>query len=271
MPLAPLGDWRKSKSSGLRKYLRQSYYLLTSASLQETVATSIEMSDLIVSAGMGMALGICLVTFNTRNSKFYLENYESNRKKSHTKRKVESHAHDDGSDSTDTPIDGQCSENSNSCNNLNDNDTTARTFKGSKMRSNPSVETLEMLYGVKETDVLQDQNMITESDKSGESKMDHLQDSQPQEVDIDSNPNNSQPSGDEMPADVSLDDIKNSSIIDLIMFSVMVGFIGYAVNEATDGDFMRIIVAIFSKEFEALGLKEYFERVRIEDMKSSDL
>lgn len=57
---------------------------------------------------------------------------------------------------------------------------------------------------------------------------------------------------------------QRSSIIKIVEWGLFVGMIGaglFALNSVSEGNFARIMVGIFPVEFEALGLKEYFERV----------
>mmetsp|Transcript_18337 Transcript_18337/g.16619 ORF Transcript_18337/g.16619 Transcript_18337/m.16619 type:complete len:117 (+) Transcript_18337:1-351(+) len=52
-----------------------------------------------------------------------------------------------------------------------------------------------------------------------------------------------------------------SYIINKLISLLLIIIMGYVINIFTDGNFVRIIVAIFPKEFEVLGLKDYFEKV----------
>jgi hypothetical protein len=118
--------------------------------------------------------------------------------------------------------------------------------KSTLNKTNKSVETLELLYGVKETDVIQDQTVNSPSDGKIHQRL---------PVDSDA------PSQDNSSDDDSLHR-SSFSIIDWVVFIVMILFIGHVINEFSGGDFLRLLAAIFSREFEALGLREYVDRVR---------
>lgn len=63
-----------------------------------------------------------------------------------------------------------------------------------------------------------------------------------------------------IPGDMDLS-VSPSYIIDWIVFLIIACVVIYGINIASDGDFGRIIVAVFPTEFEALGLKHYIESV----------
>ena len=48
---------------------------------------------------------------------------------------------------------------------------------------------------------------------------------------------------------------------DFIILAILIGIFCFCVNKSTDGNFGRIVAAIFPREFGALGLKEYLERL----------
>ncbi len=58
------------------------------------------------------------------------------------------------------------------------------------------------------------------------------------------------------------DGISIYKIIDWILIISAVLGLAYLLNKSTSGDFMRVIVGIFPTEAKALGIKDYFERVK---------
>lgn len=50
-------------------------------------------------------------------------------------------------------------------------------------------------------------------------------------------------------------------ILDGFVIFILLAIFCYFFNVSTNGDFGRVLVGLFPKEFEALGLKEYFERL----------
>jgi hypothetical protein len=54
-------------------------------------------------------------------------------------------------------------------------------------------------------------------------------------------------------------------ILDGFVIVILLGLFCYFFNRSTNGDFARILVGLFPREFEALGLKEYFERLSPDD------
>ena len=58
-------------------------------------------------------------------------------------------------------------------------------------------------------------------------------------------------------------------ILDGFVIFILLAIFCYFFNLSTNGDFGRILVGLFPKEFEALGLKEYFERLSPGDPRHS--
>jgi hypothetical protein len=110
-------------------------------------------------------------------------------------------------------------------------DSPAKPFS----KRNRSIDALEQIYGVKEADVMNDQ------------------------------------SANHHPNDVNADQDKQEKVMDnpidlfyfieWIIFIAFICIVCYLVNESTGGDLARMLVGMFPREFEVLGLKEYFERI----------
>ena len=58
-------------------------------------------------------------------------------------------------------------------------------------------------------------------------------------------------------------------VLDGFVMFILLAIFCYFFNVSTNGDFARILVGLFPKEFEALGLKEYFERLSPDDPRYS--
>jgi hypothetical protein len=54
-------------------------------------------------------------------------------------------------------------------------------------------------------------------------------------------------------------------ILDGFVIVILLALFCYFFNNSTNGDFARVLVGLFPREFEALGLKEYFERLSPDD------
>ena len=54
-------------------------------------------------------------------------------------------------------------------------------------------------------------------------------------------------------------------ILDGFVIVILLALFFYFFNSSTNGDFARVLVGLFPREFEALGLKEYFERLSSDD------
>lgn len=59
-------------------------------------------------------------------------------------------------------------------------------------------------------------------------------------------------------------------ILDGFVIIILLAICCYFFNHSTNGDFGRILVGLFPKEFKALGLKEYFEKLSPNDPRSAD-
>lgn len=55
-------------------------------------------------------------------------------------------------------------------------------------------------------------------------------------------------------------ELRIDQILNWLAFILFLVISGYMLQIHTNGDFMRVVIAIFPSEFETLGMKDYFER-----------
>ena len=59
-------------------------------------------------------------------------------------------------------------------------------------------------------------------------------------------------------------------ILDGFVIFILIAVFCYSFNFSTNGDFGRVLVGLFPREFKALGLKEYLERMSPSDPRLTD-